>query len=78
MHEYDLIARWYASDRGEHVGVPEAMALASLMPPGATVLDVGCGTGIPITRALLRAGVRVVALDSSAEMLARFRANFPA
>ncbi len=77
MHEYDLIARWYASDRGEHVGVPEATALASSIRPGASVLDIGCGTGIPITSALLRAGARVFALDSSSEMLARFRANFP-
>jgi ubiquinone/menaquinone biosynthesis C-methylase UbiE len=77
MHEYDLIAEWYASERGEHTGVPEVTALASSIRPGAMVLDVGCGNGIPLTRALLRAGARVAALDSSPGMLARFPANCP-
>ncbi len=55
----------------------EATALASSVPLGSRVLDIGCGNGIPITRALLSAGHRVVGLDSSSEMLARFRSNYP-
>jgi cyclopropane fatty-acyl-phospholipid synthase-like methyltransferase len=77
MHEYDAIAEWYASDRKHQTGVPEVTALASSIPRGARVLDIGCGNGLPITRALLNAGHRVVGLDSSREMLARFRANLP-
>ena len=45
---------------------------------GARVLDIGCGNGLPITRTLLDAGHHVIGLDSSREMLARFRANLPA
>ena len=77
MREYDLIADWYASERGEQTGVPEAVTLASLIPRGALVLDVGCGNGIPITRAILSSGHRVVGLDSSSAMLAGFRRNCP-
>jgi len=77
MHEYDLIAEWYASERVDQTGVPEVTALASSLPRGARVLDIGCGNGIPITRALLSFGHRVVGLDSSTEMLARFRGNCP-
>lgn len=77
MHEYDLIADWYAADRSQGIGVPEVTALATSLAPGATVLDVGCGTGIPLTRALLAAGCKVFAVDSSSKMLERFRANFP-
>jgi len=77
MREYDLIAEWYASERLDQTGVPEAMALACALPPGARVLDIGCGNGIPITRALLSAGHRIVGLDSSREMLVRFRGNYP-
>jgi SAM-dependent methyltransferase len=77
MHEYDLIAEWYASERRDQTGVPEVTALAQSLPSGAMVLDVGCGNGNPITRALLSAGHRVVGLDSSREMLARFRVNCP-
>ena len=53
VREYDLIAEWYASERDHQTGVPEATALASSIPRGSLVLDVGCGNGIPITGALL-------------------------
>ena len=77
MREYDLIAEWYASERVDQTGVPEATALAQSISIGGRVLDIGCGNGIPITRALLIAGHRVIGLDSSSKMLARFRANCP-
>ena len=77
MREYDLIAEWYASERVDETGVPEATALASSIPLGSLVLDVGCGNGIPITRALLSQGHRVTGLDSSSAMLAQFRQNCP-
>ena len=77
MREYDLIAEWYASERVDHTGVPEANALASSLPPGSLVLDIGCGNGRPITRSLLNGGHRVVGLDSSGAMLARFAQNCP-
>ena len=77
MREYDLIADWYAADRNEDVGVPEVTALAAALPPGAAVLDAGCGNGMPITRALLAAGCTVVGVDSSERMLEHFRRNFP-
>ncbi|NOK07963.1 class I SAM-dependent DNA methyltransferase [Corallococcus exercitus] len=77
MHEYDLIADWYASQRAGHMGVPEVTALAASLPAGALVLDVGCGTGLPLTRVLLEHGCQVTGVDSSRELLARFQANFP-
>src|SRR5215469_12777879 len=77
MREYDLIADWYASDRGRTVGVAEALAVAATLPARSRILDVGCGNGVPITEALVNAGHRVVGLDSSAGMLARFRVNLP-
>ncbi len=77
MHEYDLIAEWYASDRTHLTGVPEVAALAASLHVGARILDVGCGNGNPITRTLLAAGHHVIGLDSSAKMLGRFRVNLP-
>src|SRR5262249_31549573 len=77
MREYDLIADWYASDRGRTVGVAEALAVAATLPARSRILDVGCGNGVPITEALVNAGHRVVGLDSSAGMLTRFRVNLP-
>nr|WP_255653025.1 MULTISPECIES: class I SAM-dependent methyltransferase [unclassified Corallococcus] len=72
-----MIADWYAAHRAGPMGVPEVTALAASLPPGARVLDVGCGTGLPLTRVLLEHGCHVVGVDSSRELLARFQANFP-
>jgi SAM-dependent methyltransferase len=44
------------------------------VPPGARILDVGCGTGRHSIE-LARRGYRVTGLDLSAEMLARARAK---
>jgi ubiquinone/menaquinone biosynthesis C-methylase UbiE len=77
MREYDLIADWYATDRVKSIGVAEALAVAAMLPAHSRILDVGCGNGVPITEALVNAGHRVIGLDSSAGMIARFRANLP-
>ena len=77
MHNYDLIAEWYSTDRGRTVGVAEALALAATLPADAGILDVGCGNGVPITEALVKARHHVVGIDTSSGMLARFGVNLP-
>jgi len=77
MHEYDLIADWYATERLGPAGIPELESLIARLPPGASVLDVGCGNGTPLTRILLDAGCNVLGIDSSPRMLERFRMNCP-
>lgn len=77
MHEYDLIADWYEKDRTHLTGLPEAQALARSLPPGASVLDVGCGNGFPLTRHFVEAGLDVLGVDSSPRMLEKFRLNLP-
>jgi trans-aconitate methyltransferase len=44
--------------------------------PGERILDLGCGTG-QLTAEIDRAGAQVVGLDSSPDMLADARKNFP-
>ncbi|MGA2879508.1 MAG: methyltransferase domain-containing protein [Bryobacteraceae bacterium] len=45
--------------------------------PGERILDIGCGTG-QLTAEIARSGAHVIGLDSSADMLADARKNFPA
>src|SRR5207248_5128279 len=78
MRDYDLIADWYLADRSSTIGVAEALAVAATLPASSRILDLGCGNGVPITKALVSSGHRVVGLDSSAGMLAHFRVNLPA
>jgi SAM-dependent methyltransferase len=48
----------------------EGARVAEAVPAGASILELGCGTG-RITRQLNRLGYRVTAVDESPEMLAR-------
>lgn len=50
---------------------------AALLDACATVLDIGCGSGVPIAAHLVGRGYPVVGVDSSPEMIALFRANVP-
>ena len=77
MREYDQIAEWYATARSPTIGVADVGAFVQRLPPRARVLDLGCGDGVPITRSLVGAGLDVTGLDSSAEMVRRFRAALP-
>ena len=77
MREYDQIAEWYTATRDPAIGLPEVSAFADALPTRARVLDLGCGDGVPVSQFLIGQGFEVTALDSSAEMVRRFRANFP-
>lgn len=50
---------------------------AQMLPPGASVLDIGCGPGQPIAGYLAGMGYEVTGIDGSPEMVAMFRANLP-
>lgn len=63
---YDLLFRDYVADLDFYLGIARAA--------GGPVLDLGCGTGRVLLRAL-EAGLDVDGLDDSAEMLARLRQN---
>jgi cyclopropane fatty-acyl-phospholipid synthase-like methyltransferase len=48
-----------------------------MLPDGATVLDLGCGTGVPVSLALIQRGFNVYGVDASSTMVKAFRARFP-
>lgn len=70
----DFLARRSASS----VGAATVRAWAALLPPNASVLDLGCGSGVPISQALVDAGCAVAGVDASPTLIAAFRAQFPA
>jgi cyclopropane fatty-acyl-phospholipid synthase-like methyltransferase len=76
---YDAIAetyeRWAASFRSPTLATLER--LLALLQPGEHVLDVGCGNGIPVARALVDRGLRVTGVDLSAGQIERARRNVP-
>jgi SAM-dependent methyltransferase len=48
-----------------------------LIPAGASILDLGCGAGLPISGYLIRQGYAVVGVDSSEPMIELCRTRFP-
>lgn len=77
MSIYDSIADWFILNRQRHIGIQEVEKVAAMLPPGGKVLDLGCGHGIPITEYLVAHGFNVYAIDNLAELIAKFRENFP-
>lgn len=47
--------------------------LLARLPTGSTVLDLGCGSGVPVARALVEAGHQVLGVDFSEIQIARAR-----
>jgi SAM-dependent methyltransferase len=52
-------------------------AFTALLPPGGSILDLGCGSGEPVARHLIEQGYRVTGLDASPSLIALCRERFP-
>ena len=73
---YDLIAPKFFAERSTVLREKKYLDLAlASVPVGAAILDLGCGTGRPITEELIRRGYDVTGVDGSAQMLAIARRN---
>jgi|SRR5579859_5267058 len=77
---YEAVAKIYIAGRGTGgtIGASEVRQWARELPPGSPVLDLGCGTGVPISQALFESGLVVHGVDASPTLIAAFRARFPA
>ncbi len=49
----------------------------ALLPPGSSVLDLGCGSGRPVAGYLTERGFKVTGVDSSPALIALCRERFP-
>ena len=49
----------------------------SNLPASAAILDIGCGSGVPIARALVEDGYSVWGIDASPSLIAAYRRHFP-
>lgn len=70
----------FMSGRGQNrlgVGATVVAEWSRSLPAGGTVLDLGCGTGVPISETLIGRGFGVYGVDASASMIAAFQATFP-
>lgn len=75
QRSYDQIAEGYERKR-HHAVYPELGWLTARLPAGAMVLDIGCGSGVPIARQLA-AQYQVTGVDLSAVQIRRAQHNVP-
>jgi SAM-dependent methyltransferase len=67
-------------DEARSRSLPERAWLSrflDLVPSGASILDIGCGSGEPLAGFFIRAGYDLVGVDSSPAMIALCSARFP-
>lgn len=77
---YEAVAPDFIAGRGQNpsgIGVSVVANWSETLPPAATILDLGCGPGVPISQVLIERGFYVHAIDASPSMVAAFRSRFP-
>jgi SAM-dependent methyltransferase len=76
---YDQVADEYAALESPDTPWPRlrrVQAFVAPLPPGSKVLDLGCGNGLPATRAVAQSHA-VTGIDISRAQIERARANVP-
>ena len=76
-NDTDAVFDAYVSARSDEAGPGEVLDWACRLSDGASILDLGCGHGIPLGRGLRRAGFEVFGIDSSPWMVAEFQRQLP-
>ena len=78
---YESVATEFLAGRGSArstgVGVKTVRNWARMLPRGAAVIDLGCGSGFPITEVLVAEGLNVYAVDAAPSFVQAFQRNFP-
>jgi SAM-dependent methyltransferase len=75
---YEAVADEFAERRrASGIGLRTVLRWATQLPAGATVLDLGCGSGDPLAKELCRRGFSVAGIDASASLIAEFHRQIP-
>src|SRR5215831_16895269 len=76
---YDALSYHYRSDDADEGRyAPWLATLRARLPAGGSVLDLGCGCGVPVARSLVTAGYQVTGVDISNVQIERARRLVPA
>ena len=78
---YEAVAEQFLAHRARNasigIGVQEVRKWARTIPPGSSVIDLGCGPGFPLTAVLVEEELEVFAVDGAPTFVAAFQRNFP-
>jgi 2-polyprenyl-3-methyl-5-hydroxy-6-metoxy-1,4-benzoquinol methylase len=74
---YDKIANAFVERRKEVEPNEAVVEFGGLFQKGDTILDVGCGGGVPNAKFLDNQGLKIVGIDISAKLLEEAKRNVP-
>lgn len=74
---YEEAAEAFIAQRNPAIGVATVRQWSELLPRSSSVLDLGCGHGVPISQALIHQGFSVYGVDASPKLIRAFRQRFP-
>jgi SAM-dependent methyltransferase len=78
---YQRVSAEFLAGRGRApstaIGARAVRDWARTLPRGAAVIDLGCGSGLPITKVLVGEGLNVYAIDAAPSLVEAFRHNLP-
>jgi len=75
---WEGIACRFAEARSRsHIGADVVRSWAKQLEPQSAVVDIGCGSGEPVSDVLVEAGHRVSGIDASPTLAAAYRERFP-
>lgn len=74
---YNKVAKTYSTQRDLFKNDKYLAELAKLLKPSSTVLDIGCGSGIPVDQYLIDKRFKVIGLDISDEQIKLAKQNLP-
>lgn len=78
FEKYNRIADWFSINRNQDLMEKVYLdKLINLIGEQANVLDLGCGTGVPMMSYLINQGFRVTGADASFRMLEIAKQNLP-
>ena len=76
LYEENADAWEWMRGRNPSLEKPWLDRFAACLPPGGSILDVGCGTAEPVAAYLIGLGFSLTGLDSSPSLIAKCRARF--
>ena len=79
---YEAVAQEFLAGRGSSIrsagiGVKEVRNWARTLPRASSVIDLGCGPGLPLTAVLVDQGLHVFGVDAAPSLVAAFKRNLP-
>ena len=74
---YEAAAECFMSARNPRIGAVTVRRRRQILSPRCSVLDLGCGHGVPVSQTLIEQGFTIYRVDASRKLVAAFRHRFP-